>query len=233
MTFTNIIAQVRAITGADATQWSTDNIVNSINQWLDKVIGYGAGADKTYPIDDTNHTKLPIGQADLVANQDYYSFLTDEQGNKIIGLTRIDIKDDAGIWRQLQPIDQSIISPQALNEFMKSPSNPIFYDKISDNVIKLYPASDTSVSGAIEYHFIRTPSYFTSSDTTKEPGFANELHRGGVINCAYDCAFALGLDNLNALAVERDKEDNKMAEYFMNRQPDVRQVFRGKNRSSK
>lgn len=233
MTFSQIISQIRAIAGVDATQWSVDNIVLSVNQWLDKVIGYGAGADKTFPIDDTNHAKLPIGQTDLTKDQSMYSFLVDEDNNRILSLTRVDIKDETGNWRQLKPIDQSQISPEALNEFMKTSGTPIYYDKVADNVIKLYPASNIDVTNGIEYHFIRTPSYFTNADTTKQPGFANELHRGAVINGAYDCAFSLGLQNLQPLSIERQMEDEKMKEYFRNRQLDETKVIRGKYRSAK
>lgn len=88
-----IVQQTRALMRVDSTQWSTAKIVASCNNYLDLVAGYAIGADKRFQWDDTNHTKLPIGTTDLVANQSDYSFLTDEQGNAILNLTRIDILD--------------------------------------------------------------------------------------------------------------------------------------------
>ena len=93
-----IVQQVRNLLRVDSTQYPTSRIVNSVNNWLDFVTGYAIGADKKFRFDDTNHTKLPIGTTNLVANQREYSFLTDEQGNRILTLTRIDVKDSAGIW---------------------------------------------------------------------------------------------------------------------------------------
>lgn len=217
---TGIVEQVRTFMGVDSTQWPTVNIVNSANNWLDFVTGYAIGADRRFQWDDTNHSKLPIGTTNLVANQREYSFLTDEQNNKILTLTRIDWKDSNGIWSQLKPIDQVQISPEALDEFEKTSARPMYYDKIADNIIKLYPASDTSVTSGLKFYFQRSPSYFTATDTTKEPGVASTLHRGFVIASAYDGALAMGLENLQPLSVELQKEEQKMIKYFGNRNKD-------------
>ena len=203
MTFTSILDQVRTFMGVDSTQWTTTAITNSVNNWLDTVTGYAIGADRRFQWDDTNHTKLPVGTTNLIANQSEYSFLTDEQGNRILTLTRIDIKDSSGNWRQLEPIDQVEISPVALDEFMKTAGTPQYYDKTNDNVIRLYPASKDSITSGIKFYFQRTPSYFAITDTTKEPGVANLLQRGAVISAAYDGAVALGLQNLQPLSIER------------------------------
>jgi len=213
------VQQVRQLMRVDSNQWATSKIVNSFNNYLDMVAGYAIGADKRFQWDDTNHTKLPIGTANLVANQTDYSFLTDEQGNRILTLTRIDIKDSNGDWRQLIPIDQAQIVG-GLDEFSTVTGLPTMYDKISDNVIRLYPTPQTSVTAGIKFYFQRSPSYFTASDTTKEPGVASTLHRGFVIAAAYDGALTLGLSNLQPLSIEMDKETLKMQNYFLNRNND-------------
>lgn len=213
----------------DATQWATANVVASCNNWLDMVAGYAIGADRRFQWDDTNHTKLPIGTTNLIANQAEYSFLTDEQGNSVLNLTRIDILDTDGLWRELQVLDQNQI-PGALDEFQKTAGKPIFYDKIADNIIKLYPKPETSVTAGLKFYFQRTPSYFVAADTTKSPGVPPLLHRGFVIASAYDGALTLGLQNLGALGVELQKEENKMKDYFSNRNtdeiPTITSVFR-------
>lgn len=213
------VQQTRQLMRVDSNQWATSKIVNSFNNYLDMVAGYAIGADKRFQWDDTNHTKLPIGTANLVANQTDYSFLTDEQGNRILTLTRIDIKDSNGDWRQLVPIDQAQIVG-GLDEFSTVTGLPTMYDKISDNIIRLYPTPQTSVTAGIKFYFQRTPSYFTASDTTKEPGVAAVLHRGFVIAAAYDGALTLGLSNLQPLSIEMDKETLKMQNYFLNRNND-------------
>lgn len=214
----------------DATQWPTARIVNSVNNYLDRVAGYAIGADRRFSWDDTNHTKLPIGTTNLVASQSDYSFLSDEQGNKILTLTRIDMKDANGLWTQLQPLDQSEIA-MGLDEFGRTTGTPVWYDKLADNIIRLYPTPDTSVTAGIKFYFQRSPSYFEASDTTKEPGVAPILHRGFVIHAAYDGALALGLNNLQGIGVERQYEEDKMVEYFTNRNNDEVKVMTARSNS--
>lgn len=209
----------------DSTQWATSKIVNSVNNYLDMVAGYAIGADKRFQWDDTNHTKLPIGTTNLVADQSDYSFLTDEQGNRILTLTRIEVKDSTGNWTLLQPIDQANIDI-AIDEAQRTAGLPISYDKIADNIIRLYPKPNISVTAGIKFYFQRNPSYFTATDTTKEPGVAGTLHRGFVIAAAYDGALTLGLPNLQPLSVEQQKEEAKMKEYFTNRNNDSTLVMR-------
>lgn len=216
----------------DSTQWPTYKIVNSCNNWLDMIAGYAIGADRKFQWDDSNHTKLPIGTTNLVANQAEYSFLTDEQANTILTITRIDILDPNGLYRELQVIDQSQIGG-ALDEFNKTAGYPRFYDKIADNIIKLYPKPATSVTAGLKFYFQRTPSYFASTDTTKAPGVPPILHRGFVVASAYDGALTLGLNNLQPLSVEVQKEEKKMIEFFAERNTDEVKQIRGVVRSSR
>lgn len=214
-----ILQQARSMMRVDATQWPTYKVVNSVNNWLDTVTGYAIKADRNFQWDDTNHTKLPIGTTNLVANQSDYSFLTDEQGNKILNLIRIDILDPGGDYRELDPIDESDVTG-ALDEYYSSPGLPQYYDKIADNIIRLYPTPASNVTAGLKFYFQRSASYFAATDTTKEPGVAPLLHRGFVIAAAYDGALTLGLNNLQPLSVELAKEEQKMKDYFAIRNTD-------------
>ncbi len=220
-----ICQQVRSFMRVDETQWPTYKIVNSVNNWHDAVTGYAIGADRRFQWDDSNHTKLPIGTTNLVLNQSDYSFLTDEQNNKILNLLRIDILDSTGKYRKLDPIDQADL-PYALDDYQTTAGKPMQYDKIADNIIRLYPKPDANVTAGLKFYFQRAGSYFTASDTTKEPGVSPLLHRGYVIAAAYDGAMTLGLDNLQALSIELQKEEEKMKQYFAIRNTDeVKQLI--------
>lgn len=225
-----ILQQVRDMMRVDSTQWATSKVVNSVNNYLDTVAGYAIGADRRFQWDDTNHSKLPIGTTNLVANQSDYSFLTDEQGNTILNLERIDILDSTGNYRQLKVLDMTEISG-ALDAEQVTAGLPMYYDKIADNVIRLYPKPSASVTSGLKFYFQRTPSYFSASDTTKAPGVPPLLHRGFVINAAYDGALTLGLANLQPLSVERQLEEKKMIEYFGNRNTDEKATLQTRYRS--
>lgn len=200
----------------DSTQWATSKIVNSCNNYLDTVAGYAIGADGRFQWDDTNHTKLPEGTTALTINQSDYSFLTDEQGNAILNLLGVSILED-GKYKELTPVDRSQIDTET---FGTVSGTPTMYDKIADNIIRLDKLPPATVSAGLKFYFQRTPSYFAATDTTKQPGVPPLLHRGFVIAAAYDGALALGLNNLQPLSVEFEKEQKKMIDYFDNRQKD-------------
>jgi len=223
-TNSGIVEQTRSIMRVDSTQWPAYQVANSCNNWLDTVTGYAIGADRNFQWDDTNHSKLPEGTTDLTAAQKDYSFLTDEQGNSILNLTRIDILDPDGSYRELKLIDQANIK-KALDEYKSTNGLPEQYDKIADNIVRLYPAPATSVTAGLKFYFQRTGSYFVPTDTTKEPGVSPLLHRGFVIASAYDGAMTLGLENVSALQVEMEKEELKMKQYFEIRNTDMNRRF--------
>jgi hypothetical protein len=214
-----ILQQTRDLCRVDSNQWATQKVVNSANNYLDLVAGYAIATDNRFQWDDTNHTKLPIGTTNLVANQSDYSFLTDEQGNKIITLTRIDIKDSNGDWTKLEELDETE-EVKALDDVVVS-GTPTGYYKISDNIIRLNRIPTANITAGLKFYFQRTPSYFDASSTTKEPGVSPLLHRGFVIASAYDCAITLGLPNTQALSVEMQKETQKMIQYLSSRNKDI------------
>jgi len=211
-----IVEQTRALMRVDSTQWTTANIVNSCNNWLDFVMSYGVANDKFLQFDDTNHTKLAEGTSDLTVNITDYSFLTDEQGNPIKTLLGVSLLT-GGYYQPLTPVDRAEIN---LATFGVLTGTPTQYDKISDNIIRLDRKPSATVTNGLKYYFQRAGSYFAATDTTKSPGVAPDLHRGFVITSAYDGALTLGLQNLQALSVERQFEIQKMHEYFNTRNND-------------
>lgn len=218
-----IVEQARSLAGVDSTQWPTQKIVNSANNWLDFVAGFAIGADKRFQWDDTNHTKLPEGTRELTISVSDYSFLTDEQGNSIVTLTGVSILRN-GKYEPLKLVDRN--DPDYdVSTFGTQSGTPTCYDKIADNIIRLDFKPSATVASGLKFYFQRTPSYFSSSDTTKSPGVSPLLHRGFVIASAYDIALTLGLNNLQALSIEREKEERKMVNHFPIRSQDERKIM--------
>ncbi len=220
-----LLQQIRDRARVNSDQWATQKIVNSCNNWLNKIFTYGKGADHRFELDDTNHTKLPIGTTSLVAGQSDYSFLTDEQGNRITNLTDVSLLEIATNREiPLFPVDRKQYHRSRFwsSDFGVTASTPTSYDKIADNVIKLdyAPTAADVAKYSLKYYFQRSPSYFVATDTTKAPGVADDLHEGFVAKGAYDAAMTLGLANLQALSVELQKEEEKLVDYFATRETD-------------
>lgn len=219
---TGIVQQVRDLMRVDSTQWPTSRIVNSCNNYLDTITGYAIGADRRFQFDSTNHSKLPIGTTALVSGQETYSFLTDEQGNKILNLVSISLVEIS--TNKETPLKVIDIAESSYNyaSFGVDSGLPTRYDKIADNIVKLdFKPTDSDASlYKLKFYFQRTPYYYVAADTTRESGMPPLLDRGFVINAAFDGALSLGLENLQPLSVERQLEEKKMTEYFANRNTD-------------
>lgn len=206
-----IVQQTRSFGRIDATQWPIEKIVNSCNNYLDKVTGWAIGADRRFQWDDTNHSELPEGKRDLTVSVTDYSFLNDEQGNTVLTLTKVELFQ-VGYYTLLIPVDKN--DEDYDDTFGQITGIPTRYDKIADNIIRLDYIPSATISNGLRFSFQRTPSYFATTDTTKQPGVAPILHRGFVIASAYDMALTLGLQNVQLLASEMQKEEAFMQQYF-------------------
>lgn len=221
-----IYQQALSLARVDSEQWPIWKVVNSANNWHDFVVGYALGSDRNVQWDDTNHTKLPEGTVDLTINQSDYSFTTDEQGNAIVTLTGVSVFVD-GKEVPLKAVDRNDANYD-IGTFGKVSGTPSAYDKIADNIIRLDTLPPATVSNGLKFYFQRVGSYFAATDTTKTPGVSPVLHRGYVIAAAYDISLTLGTENLNALSIERQREEKNVQEYFSIRGNDNDNIMRGK-----
>lgn len=228
---TGIVQQTRVMARVDANQWPTVRIANSCNNWLDTITGYAIRSDRRFQWDDTNHTALPEGTAQLTSAVSDYSWLTDEQENPILTLLGVSILQN-GKYEPLKLADRNDQGYDPAN-FGQDSGTPTEYDKIADNIIRLDKKPTATVASGLKFYFQRVGSYFTASDTTKEPGVAPILHRGFVIASAYDCAITLGLPNIQPISIEMAKEEQKMKDYFLLRGNDDVRRMRPANHSTR
>lgn len=219
-----ILQQSRLMGRVDATQWPTYKVVNSVNNWLDYVISYGIANDKFLQLDDTNHTALSESVDDLTINVSDYSFTADQQGNTIWTLLGISLLT-GGYYQPLTPVDRSQVDTATFGMVSGTPTQ---YDKISDTIVRLDRKPTATVTNGLKFYFQRAGSYFTASDTTKQPGVSPALHRGFVIASVYDMGLGgIRTIDMNAIANERQLEINKMIEYFNTRNNDQPKRMKG------
>lgn len=230
---TGIVQRARIVAGVDSAQWPTQRIANSANDWKSKLTGEAIGRDRRFNWDNTNHSKLPEGTTNLTINVSDYSFLTDEQGNQIVTLLGISALPTASspYYEPLKEIDR-MDSGCDVATFGQVTGTPTHYDKIADNIIRLNTKPPATITNGLKFFFQRVSPDYTASDTTTTTGFSPLLDRGFIIASAYDIALTLGLPNLQALAVELEKEERKMVVYFGDRNNDVEPVISGETINS-
>ena len=180
MTIADINLEARDLCDADTTSYPAATLLRRINNAYEQIVGWLINADGTWQWDDTNYTDLPIGTQTLVSGQSAYTF-----NDKFLQLLEVQIKGKDGKFRIITPIDQREYSDESpLEEDFATDGEPIYYDKVSDDTIKLYPAPDNGVSvtlaSGLKIKFKRTASVYTSGEVTtgtKVPGFASPYHQ--------------------------------------------------------
>lgn len=241
-----IVQDIDFLVNSTRATYPLTRIATDANRAMDEVVTIILGADGRWQFDDTNYTDLPIGTTNLVTDQQDYSFDPEQ-----IDITRVECKDPNGNWIYLVPMDQSDLTPPSnnplptsgltatgalggnnfsLTDFMKQSGTPIYYDKIANSIF-LYPKPSYNSTGGLKVYFQRKPSYFVSTDTAKQPGFAKHLHKIISLKCAYIYGLSklLAPNKLQSLAVEIQKYEQKIKEFYSSRKKDEKSRLVARN----
>lgn len=190
------------------------------NQALNDVSIIAMGSDDRWQYDDTNYTDYPIATTGTVTDQHDYVLSASH-----LRITRVELKDTEGNWTALRPIDLADI-PNARDEFMETSGTPMYYDKMANSLF-LYPAPDYTQDASLRVYFQREPSYFASTDTTKEPGFASIFHRLVPLKACLDYATANQLtDKITVLNTKIKEKEEEIKKFFGRRNRDEKLTMR-------
>ena len=233
MTILDINAETRTLCDADTTSYPAAVLLRRINNAYEDVISWLINADGTWQFDDQNYTDLPIGTQTLVAAQKTYTF-----NDKFLQILEVQVKDIDGNWQILRPIDQreySDLTP--LDEDFETDGLPEYYDKISDDTIKLFPgpsATYCTLASGLKIKFKRTASLYTSAEVTtgtKEPGFASPFHYILAYMAAIPYCMNYKKDRV-ALYKKRVEEMEKgLLEHYSQREKDKRKIITMRQRA--
>ena len=213
MTITDLVNKAYFYTSTNSTSFSAANMLLAINNAYERVVSLIMQTDGRWEWDDSNQTDLPIATATLTASQSDYALAVTH-----LTVVRVEVKDAAGLWTQLTPINQSDFSGTALAEFLKTAGPPSYYDKLGSSIF-LYPAPDYTQAASLKVTFQRPPALYTSAEVTtgtKIPGFNSLYHELIPLMVAHDYAISKGSKNVNQLAAEIQKlEEALMSDYSL------------------
>lgn len=193
-----------------------------VNLALDRVLAIIFKAGGTWQFDDSNHTNYPIITTNLVASQRDYTFTADTSGNLILDVYKVLVKDSSGTFYEVFPVDvQSQNNTEGLSDGLNTTGVPLTYDKTANGIF-LDPEPSYSYSGGLKVYVNREGSYFSSTDTTKKPGFAGLFHEYLALRPSYQFAYRNGLTNTAALQNEVLLMETAIEDYYGAREKDVR-----------
>lgn len=192
----------------------TTRLNSAFDRVLPRVLAYSHGLRW----DDINHTDHPIGFFDINSGQHDYNVLTDDNN--------LDIYNIDQVWYLPTSTSTEYLRMNALSSDMRlaalamspNPSDtgvPNFYLE-SNNTLFLYPKPNYTAVNGIKIYFEREPSYFATTDTTKEPGIPKPFHEILALYASLDWLIVYKPDNqvlitrLEAQIARRESELDSM-----------------------
>lgn len=175
--------------------------------------------DARWQFDDTNQSDLPIATTTLTSGQQDYSVATSH-----LTIDRVEVKDSAGNWHLLKPIDQHDIGG-ALAEYQETTGLPTEYDIVGSSIF-LYPTPNYTQTASLKVYFTRPPVAYTDTadltDSSKSPGFNPLFHDLIPFWIAYDYAMLNSMKNANGYFGHIQMLEKELYDFYGLRKRDER-----------
>lgn len=213
-----IIQQIEKATGTQSATTASYPIkvkTLDVNDALGNFFLLAVKAGGRFQVDDTNQTDYPIITTDAVSGQQDYAFVYDGSStpNQILDLRQVRIKDPNGNWITLTQIDREV---DDINQYEGVSGTPTSFD-VDSNAVKFFPKFNYNSTGGIELYVSRTPSYFVSTDTTKEAGIPKLFQAYLWLRPAYLYCLVKTLPQTKGLQIEVEKMEKMISSYYSRR----------------
>lgn len=203
-----------------------------VNVALDKIFSLIFSVGGTWQFDDSNHTDYPIITTSLVSGQRDYTFTSDENSNLILEIYKVFVADDSGDYREILPVDQQSNAPVNYTDGNNTTGLPNTYDK-TGNGIFLDPIPNYSEANGLKIFINREASYFSTSDTTKKPGFAGLFHEYLVLHPSFYYCTRNGISIRRELKEELMEMEAQIMDFYKMREKDtVKRLIGARNNSN-
>lgn len=201
--------------GSASTNYPLAKKTRDINLAFDDYQNMVKRVAGTWQADDTNHTKYPNMTFELTSGQKDYTFTEDEQGNQVQDIYRVEVKRADGSWKVLKYVNE-MDKEEAISTIDTQTGEPEEY-YLTANGVFLITASNYTQANGIRMFFTRSPNYFLTSDTTKEPGIPNGHHRYLALKPAYWFWMPKDSTKAQVYANEIAKMETEIAEEYAQR----------------
>lgn len=215
-TTNSLVARIDRTCQTGVNSYPLADKASDCNEALDRFWYLAMTADGSWQIDDSNQTDLPSSTTGLNSGQRDYGLNTE-----MMVVEKVLVKNTAGDWSELLPIDirLSQTSWRAKNIIQTPTADagiPTHYD-VSGRSLFLTPVPNYTQAASLKVFFKRGPSYFISTDTTKQPGipsiFHNYIHRYASLQYLVD----KGVDRKNDLSSEVQLLERAIVEHYSKR----------------
>ena len=142
-------------------------------------------SDGAWNWDDTGYTNMARATTDLTINQSDYGVMaaSPTSGQDWLEIAGVNAKDSSGQWYRLTYKENKFFgTPKQERDTTSGQPTSYYFDGTQ---IYLDAKPNYSSSGGLEVLFNRLPLQFSSTDTTKRPGFNTMFHEYLVLKPVY------------------------------------------------
>lgn len=205
------------------------SFIAKVNRSLDEALAVIFSKNGKCRFDDKNHDDYNIVYLDIVSGQRDYSLVNDENGNLILNIDKMFRKNRDGKYEEITPVD--VVTEHVNPSFYDGQNTegiPQEYDKTANGFIFDVTPDYDSEEGIMIY-ISREASYFTTSDTTKKPGFDGLFHRWCVVVPSLEYArINLPQNRINNLEREKLQLAKDMGNWYGLKLKDEKPMIKGR-----
>lgn len=211
-----LLARATGTSSATTSSYPLKQKTKDINSALDNYFMLARKASPSIKVNDTNFTGEPLYSQNLSSGTQGYTFTDDSNSAQIQLIDRVDILRADGTSKrltQLNPEAVGLTDETGLASYRSTNGEPDEYRIVGKNIY-LYPAPNYNSTNGLKMYFEGAPSYFVSTDTTKNPGINNIFHDYLWLRPAYLYCAIKNLPQKNDLKVELEKMEAQITDYF-------------------
>lgn len=170
----DIVSDTDFWAGTNSTSYPINDKTRNANLGLDRVVSLILQADGRWEWVDANDATLPTGTMTLTAGTQTYDI--GSAVSTFLTIVKVAVKDTAGVYHYLDTLTGRDLHGIHLTDPTVGSGVPTAYVKTGD-LITFNRIPNYTQSAGIKIDCQKNVTYFTTSDTTKEPGYAATFHR--------------------------------------------------------
>lgn len=205
----DIVSLIGDMTAIDTTN-EIKQITRAANEAVRQIWSWIFQSYGGWQYDSINNSDMPVATTGLVADQQQYTL-----PSEALTIKAVEYKNSGGEWTKLMPVPVEVINQYTSEkEYNSDPSEPSKYTVIG-NVIKLYPASDTTRASSLRVQFDRGSTTFLPGDISKTPGFVSEFHEAVAVGASYFIATNKKLSQLPFLRDRWIDYEDRIKDFYI------------------
>jgi hypothetical protein len=206
----DLVSLLNDLTGMDNNVYPLTAKTRDMNRANRQIWSWIHEAYGGWLYDDSNGTDFPTALTTLTSAQKDYTL-----PSSALTVRGVEIMlNGSTVWQKLFPkTEEQIREIMAEKQFESTSAVPLYYTPYA-NSFKIYPASNYTQASSLRISYDRGSSAFTTTDTTKTPGFASEFHEAVAVGGGFYFSTYKTIPQKNDLTVQWQDYEKRIKSYY-------------------